>query len=181
MWLAASPAAAAGPFDDHPQSHTFASIGAIGDVGGHFGNGLGGTGVQTAGGGELTVLHWLGSIGDVFEDSQWAFGAFGQIEASNPDGHARAAFGAQGNYMYFGAELGGVLEGGSGPYASSIGLHVAPFVSIGVLYLALRAEVPFATTSGSGTPYGPGLAFVLGLKAPIPLDGGVIFDSLTFH
>jgi hypothetical protein len=179
--VAGAPAAArADPFADHPQSHTFVSVGAIGDVGGHLANGAPGTGVVTAGGGELTFTHWLGPIGETLENGRVALGVFGQVEAVSPDGHLRTAFGLQVSRFLLGGELGAVYERGSGPYAASWGLHAAPFVSVGVLYLALRAELPVAA-AGEGTVYGTGLAVVLGLKAPIPLDRGTIFDSSTFH
>jgi hypothetical protein len=181
LLVATAPDASADPFADHPQSHTFVSLGAIGDVGGHFADSAPGTGVVTAGGFELSATHWLGHVGDVLEDSKVAVGGFAQIEAANPDGHARGAAGFQASYMFIGSELGASLEQGRGPYATSAGVHFAPFVSLGVLYLALRAEMPVAAMSSGGTLYGFGLAFVVGLKAPIPLDGGTILDSSTFH
>jgi hypothetical protein len=168
----------ADPFADHPQSHTFLSLGAIGDVGGHFGDP--GSGVVLAGGGELSAVHWLGSVGDPLDVAGFGFGAFGQLEASQPDGHARGAFGLQGSHSVLGAELGAAIEQGRGPLATTGSLHVAPFVSLGILYLAVRGEVPVAAMS-AGAEYGFGLALVLGLKAPIPLDGGTILDSSTFH
>jgi hypothetical protein len=181
LLLATASTASADPFADHPQSHTFLSVGAIGDVGGHFADAAPGTGVVTAGGFELSAMHWLGHVGDVLEGSKLALGGFAQIEASNPDGHARGAAGFQASTMFVGAELGASLEQGRGPYATSAGVHVAPFVSLGILYLAVRTEMPVAAMSSGGALYGFGLALVLGLKAPIPLDGGTILDSSTFH
>jgi hypothetical protein len=168
------------PFADHPQSHTFLAVGAFGDVGGHFGHGNPGTGVAMAGGLELSAIHWAGRVGEVLESARYGLGGFAQLEAVRPDGHARGALGIQANLMAVGMELGVVMERGSGPYATSAGLHVAPFVSLGIVYLGVRAELPVASMS-SGTVYGPGLALVLGLKAPITLDGGTILDSSTFH
>jgi hypothetical protein len=148
--------------------HTFVSAGPIGDVGGHLGHEAPGTGVVLAGGLELSVVNWPGSQ-PIIDDDRFAFGGFAQIEAAEHDGHARGALGLEANYLFVGAELGASLEQASGPYASSVGVHVAPYLTLGIIYVALRVEVPFAATSG-GPTYGPGLAFVLGLKAPVPAD-----------
>jgi hypothetical protein len=183
--LLASLRAHADPFADHPQSHNFLSLGAIGDVGGRFAGSAPGTGVVTAGGAELSLSHWSRKVGEMLDSSKYAFGLFGQVEAKNPDGHARFAGGLQGSvltasFIGLGAELGVATEDGRGPYATTASLHVAPYASLGVLYLALRGEVPLAAMT-DGSAYGVGLALVLGLKAPIPIDGGTILDSQLFH
>lgn len=184
--LLLSPEAHADPFADHPQSHTFLSLGAIGDVGGRFAGALPGTGVVTAGGAELSVSHWSRKVGEMLDSSRYAFGFFGQVEATNPDGHLRFAGGVQGSvlgasFVGLGTEVGVATEDGRGNYATTLSLHVAPYASLGLLYLALRGEIPLAAMTEGGSPYGVGLALVLGIKAPIPVDGGTILDSQTFH
>jgi hypothetical protein len=78
--------------------------------------------------------------------------------------HGRYSLGLQVGH-FVGLEAGWTMREASGAFATSHGLHIAPFLSGGILTLAMRASF---LEAGSGPTYGTDLAFVLGIKLPIP-------------
>jgi hypothetical protein len=101
----------------------------------------------------------------------FGYGAFLQAQSVGWFDHARVALGPQFSYSYFGVELGGSVETKDANHASTLGLHVAPFISLlGVVGIAFRVCIPVAALSGPERyPIDNGVVFTL--KVPIPLDG----------
>jgi hypothetical protein len=156
--LLSSPAAA-------EQAQHFASIGLLGSASAH-----GGEPVRAAFGAEGTFVHY------VDHERSLGLGGFLQAQVAAPR-HHRFAFGPQINYEFFGLELGSYAETAGGGYATTWGLHAAPFVSLGLVSAAFRVAVPLGT-SGAGEPQGTELGLVFTLKAPFPIGGEFIGNIL---
>jgi hypothetical protein len=110
-------------------------------------------------GGELTYAYLF------YQGEQWAgVGAFAQAQTVGFH-HLRAALGPQVTYAIGGLELGPYIEAGEDAYATTIGLHASPFVTVGLASAALRVGIPVATTS-EGARYGVDLGVVFTLKLP---------------
>jgi hypothetical protein len=103
-------------------------------------------------------------------------GAFTQGQVYT-DGSLRFAGGIQTGYGPFGVELGLAHRTGTGDFSATTGLHVAPYLSLGVLSVALRFTVPLQDVAGapnSGVPplgQGPETALTLGLRFPVRVHG----------
>ncbi|MBI5514655.1 MAG: hypothetical protein HY909_12845 [Deltaproteobacteria bacterium] len=103
-------------------------------------------------------------------------GAFTQGQVYT-DGSLRFAGGLQTGYGPFGVELGLAHRTGTDDFRASTGLHVAPYLSLGVLSVALRFTVPLNDTQGapnSGVAslgQGPETALTLGLRIPVRVHG----------
>jgi hypothetical protein len=106
-------------------------------------------------------------------------GLFGQVEAAgrgdDAHHHLRMTFGGQINVVPWswkitgiGVEVGGCYESSDMDHAGAMGLHVAPFASLGLITLSLPVVLPIST-SGSGTERGFGLGISATFKIPIPL------------
>jgi hypothetical protein len=92
------------------------------------------------------------------------FGAFVQVQAY-PSDTVRTAAGGQLVYSIFGAELGWAYRSSDGVHAGMHGIHVAPFISLGVLHIATRGTLAL---SGGDPHWASEFAFTIGLKAPFP-------------
>lgn len=92
------------------------------------------------------------------------FGAFFQAQAY-PQDTARFALGAQFVHSVLGAELGWAYRSGGGAHDATHGLHVAPFLSLGVIHVAPRVTIAFGSGDRS---WGSEFALTFGLKAPFP-------------
>ena len=113
-------------------------------------------------GGELSVMQY-------FSPSRSAIwlGAFAQLQRYSREegGRGRWALGVQvGNGV--GLELGVARRSGDDRYAATTDVHVGPYVSAGILTLALRSGIPVA--HDPGTPFGYELGIQIGIKIPIP-------------
>ncbi|MGZ3421314.1 MAG: hypothetical protein ACXWUG_23530 [Polyangiales bacterium] len=111
-------------------------------------------------GAEVSVVHWIGS------------GTYlgGVVRAERLD-RTRAALGFEFGYQLIGLELAIARDFAAkdGPSAQW-SLEVAPYASLGVLYLSPRWIV--ALDHKDGSP-GSGAAFVVGLKIPLRIAGPV--------
>ena len=129
-------------------------------------------------------------------------GAFAQVQSVGFD-HFRLAAGPQflTAYRLVGVELGAFIEEGMleaaattqgkpnaaitqgmpgaalPPRATTFGLHFAPFVSFGVVSLALRMGIPLASLS-AGQQYGLEIGMMGTIKIPIGLDGPLYPDNI---
>ena len=110
-------------------------------------------------GAELTLLH----VTNV--DKYTGIGLVGQAQ-SYDGSHLRVAVAAEATWACFGLELGWAMRRSDGAYATQHGIHVAPYLSLGLVSLAVRTTVP---VFGDTNAYGWELGFVLGLKLPIPV------------
>ncbi|WP_224367926.1 hypothetical protein [Hyalangium versicolor] len=95
------------------------------------------------------------------------FGQWQEVQGESP--HSRFAVGPQLSYRMVGMELGATYEGGDAQYARTVGLHLAPFVSIGVLTASLRLDVPLWHESRDVPHRGYDVGGVLAIKIPLPL------------
>ncbi len=129
-------------------------------------------GTATAHGFELGA-HWLRA------GTPLGFGAFGQVQRYS-DRSVRLAGGAQATVSVLGLELGyahrGEGERSIGPILTTVGhtsgVHVAPFVSLGFVYVAYRWTIP--VERGAPPAHGAERAFTVGVKVPIPVDGDLL-------
>ncbi len=158
IFLLAPPAAA-------EQAQDFITVGLLTSLTAHSGEDH-----QPAVGGEATYVHYLDPIRD------FGLGGFfqGQAEAAK---HGRFALGPQINYYLFGLEVGAYSESSSPGYATTWGVHVAPFLSLGVVTAAFRVGVPLGTPD-VGKLYGTEFGWVFTFKVPIPVGGDIIGNIL---
>lgn len=148
------------------QAKNFVSIGPIFGFTGHLDTPV--TGILGA---ELSYVRYPGAA------FRFGIGGFAQAQTVGFT-HARFAFGPQFNFMMFGAEVGAYLEEGAGKYATTVGVHASPFVSLGFFSAAFRLAVPLGTLT-EGDSYDIDLGLVCAIKMPIPLDGQLF--GLAFH
>jgi len=92
-------------------------------------------------------------------------GLVGQLQSYNGT-HLRTALAGEVIWEMLGLEVGWAYRRSDSVHAAQHGLHIAPFVSIGVLSLAWRTTIP-ATTSDDAYGFESGLA--LAVKLPIPV------------
>jgi hypothetical protein len=149
--LAARPAAA-------EQAQDFLAAGALFGFSGHID-----TPVLGDIGGELSFTHYPD------EAFFLGIGGFAQAQSVGIE-HWRLAAGAQANGTILGLELGGFAEGGDAGHGDTIGLHLAPFVSMGFLSVAFRAGIPLRAVS-KGPAYGTDLGMLFTVKFVAPLGG----------
>jgi hypothetical protein len=97
------------------------------------------------------------------------FGGFAQVQTMGID-HIRVGFGPQFNLTVFGTELGVYIEDEDEDSSTTMGLQVAPFVSIGFMSLAFRLGVPFYR-AGAAPAHAVDMGLLITLKWPIPLGG----------
>jgi hypothetical protein len=84
-------------------------------------------------------------------------------------GHLRFALGGQVNYTAVGLELGWAFMTASRDFAATHGLHVAPFLSLGIFSIASRFTIPIARAGE--LPIRPFyVSAVLTVKMPILFD-----------
>jgi hypothetical protein len=118
--------------------------------GGAFTLGLLYTGVVTskrahAIGAEATyVTYWWGRSGP-------GIGAFGQAQTYDFD-HGRYAAGGQINLSALGMEVGYAYRGATEGYSPTRGLQIGPFLSFGLLVLAVRVVVPMTEVPAGRPP-----------------------------
>jgi hypothetical protein len=96
-------------------------------------------------------------------------GAFLQAQSVGFE-HFRAALGGQFNFWIFGTELGAYIELGSKDKATTFGIQLTPFVSVGFASVGLQLGLPVAQLT-AGEKYAVDVGFIGTLKVPIPLDG----------
>lgn len=126
-------------------------------------------------GAEASYSAWL--------DRHSALGAFVQAQSYELE-HGRYAAGVQANLPALGSggtpilgfELGYAQRERAEGYARTHGVHLAPFVSMGLVHLATRATIAVAPSRGG---HGHEFAVVLALKLPIPIHGDL--DLLGPH
>ncbi len=112
----------------------------------------------TGHGGEISYMHYPKY------DVMQALGGFVQVQSYG--GGLRWAAGGQAAWSIAGLELGIAQRQGNGTYGTTVGIHMAPYVSIGFLHLAFRVVTPI--TGGSDRfPLETGLT--LGIKGPSAL------------
>jgi hypothetical protein len=109
-------------------------------------------------GGELSIAHWIGS--------GTYLGGVGRVERLD---RTRVALGVEAGYQLVGLELAVAREFAAkdGPSAQW-SLEVAPYASVGVVYVSPRWIVALDRKDGSP---GSGAAFVVGLKVPLKVGG----------
>jgi len=97
-------------------------------------------------------------------------GAFAQAQSVGLQ-HLRAALGAQVNFAFGGVELGAAIEQGKDGKATTFGVQLAPFVSIGWVSAAFRIGLPVAALVDGADRYAVDLGLITTVKIPIPLSG----------
>jgi hypothetical protein len=138
-------------------------VGPIGAFGTHH------AGPASTGAGiEVTYDHFPDGLSRFMIPEGAMIGGVAQMQAVGD--HSRFLLGVQGGEG-LGLELGPALETGDGPRGTTLSLHVAPFLSLGVVSVALRVGAPLAPLS-SRPMYGTDVAAVLALKAPILVEHG---------
>lgn len=129
---------------------------------GYIGSLVGGETTAAGHGVELSSMYTASSRDSV------GFGLFGQAQHySGSPGHGRYALGVQA-WGLVGLELGWAYRSGNGVNGATSGLHVGPYVSIGLLYAGFRITVPVAHEAAA-PGYGYEAAVTLGIKLPFPL------------
>lgn len=160
LLLAAGEASASGDVATH-----YISLGILTGVTGHVDSAP----VLGALGFEATYTHYPS------EPLTFGIGAFLQAQSVGLD-YARVATGAQFNYMAWGAELGAFVEEGSKEKATTFGLQVCPFTTLGFVSTALRIGISVATLS-SGEKYGVDIGLIATVKWPLGLEGRYFFRA----
>ncbi len=150
-------------------------------VGGMFGlNGHPDQSVNSLGAGiELSYTHYVGDYGSS-DKRLLGYGAFlhGQaLGLGTSDLHGYAALGGQLNYMVFGAELGGATEFLDQSHSNTFFVHLAPYVSLGVVWIGFHVDVPMFSV-GAGPAYGPGYGVEIGLQLPLFIGDRPKFEGL---
>jgi hypothetical protein len=106
-----------------------------------------------------------------FVDKKVGFGVFGQWQrVKSEQSHTRFCAGPQVTYKFVGLELGAAYEKPEGLHAATASLHLAPFVSYGVLTASLRVDVPLWHAAGDTPSHGYDVGGVLAVKLPLPLN-----------
>lgn len=108
---------------------------------------------------ELSVLHFFDTT------TYRGLGVVGQIQSYNGS-HLRVATALEGAYGIFGVELGWAMRRSDGEHASQHGVHVTPYVSIGVVSVGVRTTVPIG---GGDAAYGWETGLSLKLAIPVPV------------
>jgi hypothetical protein len=96
-------------------------------------------------------------------------GVFAQLQATNQE-HLRLAGGVQFNFLAFGLELGLAYEDANDDFASTTSLHLAPFISGGVVTLGLRLGIPLSSNEPLPN-HGSDIGVTLTVKLPVALGG----------
>jgi hypothetical protein len=138
----------------------------------------------TAHGAELSV-HWL--------HPKLPFGVGGFVQLQRYDGdHDRMATGVQATFALLGLELGVAhrMAGNGAPIARSMivgdvttersattGLHVAPFLTLGVVHIAYRWTIPLH--EGPAPSQGSEHALTIGVKIPLQIGGKSVWKGLA--
>jgi hypothetical protein len=108
---------------------------------------------------ELSLARWI--TGGVY--------AGGVVQAERLDRN-RVALGFEGGYQMIGFELSVARDFAKDELASQWSLQVAPYASVGMLYIAPRWILALDRRSRKDTP-GDGAMLVIGLKLPIKIGG----------
>jgi hypothetical protein len=114
---------------------------------------------------EISAMH--------FPAGKWAspgYGAFAQGQLYDGK-YTRFAFGGQAALANGGVELGLAYRAGDGDWVSTLSVHGALFISVGVLTIALRDTLPLNGFDRDHLGFGSEVAFTVGLKVPIIIQG----------
>jgi hypothetical protein len=102
---------------------------------------------------------------------------FVQVQGEGVFKHGRVAIGPQASVPFtevipshVGIEIGPAIEGHDADHATTTFVHFGPYVSLGFIAIALRADVP-VHVAGGGRGWNRDIGSVLTLKIPIDLDG----------
>jgi len=98
------------------------------------------------------------------------FGVFGQWQSVNGD-HDRFCGGAQATHGVLGMELGMAHEFASDDAMATTSLHLAPFVSLGMMTASLRVGIPVSWAEGDRRHHGADVGLVLAFKLPLRVNG----------
>jgi hypothetical protein len=114
-------------------------------------------------GGELTFVHYA---------RMYELGVGGFLQASAV-GFERARFsvGSQVNYNFLGAEVGAMFDTAAPGRSACVGVHLAPFVSMGYASIAVQTGIPVVPLS-EGTLPRWSVTFAATLKLPISVKYG---------
>ena len=104
-----------------------------------------------------------------FAEKTVGFGLFAQWQTMEFEYH-RIAGGLQGSLSLVGFELGVAHETASDELAATTSLHIAPFVSIGIVTLAVRFGRPLGEKAGTRPRHGSEVGVVLAFKYPHELE-----------
>jgi hypothetical protein len=123
-------------------------------------------------GAELSYNMWL--------DRYSFVGAFGQAQSYGLE-FGRYAAGLQANSTmlglgrseWVGLELGYAYREADGRYEGTHGVHVAPFLSMGLAHIAARGTI--AISDDPDVHHGHEFAIVLAVKLPLPVHGELDF------
>lgn len=102
-------------------------------------------------------------------------GAFFHFEVTGPADSLAFTLGPQVNFAPFGVEAGVEYTGGAADRGNSLGVHLGPFISIGMVAVGWHAVIPIAGASG---PRGLHHALTLSFKMPFQIGGN---DWAFFH
>jgi hypothetical protein len=116
-------------------------------------------------GGEVTFVHYRSSTG-----RGAGYGGFVQASAVDFE-RARVSFGPQVNHTILGVELGATFESATKERAAFVGVHLAPFVSIGFASITFQLDIPIAPLSDGPLPRHE-MVVAGTLKLPIDLVEG---------
>ncbi len=90
----------------------------------------------------------------------------GLVQFETYGGAYRIAGGGQLSFGVVGLEAALAHRGADATHAATLGIHLAPYLSVGFLHLALRVVAPISGDPGYPTEVG----LTLGLKVPVPID-----------
>lgn len=107
---------------------------------------------------EATYMHY-----PVAKDL-FAYCALAQLETYG--GAFRWALGGQLAFGFVGVELALARRGSDASHGATLGIHAAPYLSLGIFHVALRVVSPIAGESRYPTEVG----LSLGIKVPVALD-----------
>lgn len=108
---------------------------------------------------ELSLVRWI--TGGVY---------LGGVAHGEKLDRYRAAVGIEGGYQMVGVEASIARDFASDAYASQWALQIAPYASVGMLYVAPRWIIALDRRSRKDTP-GDGAMLVIGLKIPLNIGG----------
>lgn len=153
---------------------TAVSLGGIFSVNAHPDEDLSGLGAGL----ELSCVHYLGDFGS---DEKHLMGVGGFLHGEvlglgTDDIHGYAAVGGQINYLAFGLEAGGAAEFLDQAHANTLFFHVAPYVSLGILWAGFHIDIPLIGF-GAGPTYGPGFGVEAGIQIPLFLGDRPVIDG----
>lgn len=131
---------------------------------------------------ELAYTHYLGEPAST-DPHLIGYGAFlhGEVLGlGTQDIHGYAALGGQLNYLSLGCELGGAMEFLDQSYANTVFIHVAPYFSLGLIWVGFHVDIPMFAF-GAGPTYPIGYGIELGGQLPLFIGDRPLVDGVRLR